>query len=183
MAQAEDYLAKQACPHWSRQGQSCLLSQGGVYLPVMEHIGVYCEGGNFTSCAHYMEKVLHADTGAAVDKSQNRRKHRRVPARFSFRLTERTSDALALDNLVDNVATTVDLSSGGIRFESYRALPKGAEVSFALDGTFSNPPLYGTGQVKWCRSLDDAPLYHAGISFSDKVVGAAVRERLGLSAS
>ena len=183
MAQAEKHLTKQVCPHWSRQDRSCLLSQGGLYLPVTEHVTVYCEGGNFTSCSQYMGQVLHSDTDASVDKSMNRRKHRRVPGRFSFRLAERTGDALELDKLIDDVATTVDLSAGGIRFESYRALSQGTEVFFSLNGNFSSPPLRGTGQVKWCRPLDNAPLYHAGISFSDKAIGAAISQRLGLVVS
>jgi hypothetical protein len=183
MAQAEDYLKEQACPHWSRKDQSCLLSHEGLYLPVKEHIGVYCEGGNFTSCTQYMGQALHSDTGEIVDNRLNRRKYRRVPGRFSFRLAERTDDSLELDKLIDDVATTVDLSPGGIRFESYRALPKGAEVFFSLNGEFSDPPLRGAGQVKWCHSLENAPLYHAGIAFSDKAVGTAIRDRLGLVVS
>jgi hypothetical protein len=124
-----------------------------------------------------MEHALQADSDYTEYANQNRRQHRRVPCRYSFRLAERKGSE-DLDRLLDDVATTVDLSSGGIRFESYRALPQGVEVYFSLNGEFSKTPLQGTGQVKWCRSLDDAPLYHAGIAFSDKAVGAAVRERL-----
>ena len=182
MAQLPNNQNGHACPHWSLQSRSCRASHGGLYLPVLEHVEIYCEGGNFGSCYQYMEETLRADFAAAEEVKRNRRRHRRVPCRYSFRLAERKDNA-GLDRLFDDVATTVDLSSGGIRFESYRALPQGVEVSFSLNGEFSSVPLKGTGQVKWCRSLEDAPLYHAGIAFSDKAVGAAVRERLSAAIS
>lgn len=180
MAQAVYHFSKQVCPHWSRQDRSCLLSQDGLYLPVTEHVEIYCEGGNYSSCTYYMGKAIDSDTGVVEGKGLNRRHYRRVPGRFSFRLAECAGDDL--DRLIDDAAITVDLSRGGIRFESYRALSEGAEVLFSLNGDFSNVPLRGIGQVKWCRSLENAPIYHAGISFSDNVVADAISNRFNLSA-
>lgn len=181
MAQAESCFSKQVCPHWSQQDRSCLLSQKGLYLPVTEHVGIYCEGGNYSSCSQYMRQALCPATGAVVDQAVNRRRHPRVPGRFFFRLVESPAEE-DLNRLIDDAAITVDLSRGGIRFESYRALPEGAEILFSLNGDFSNVPLRGLGKVKWCRSLDDAPLYHAGISFVDTAIADAIGARFNLSA-
>jgi hypothetical protein len=171
--------SQQVCPHWSAKDRSCLLSQRGLYLPVAEHIEIYCEGGNFSSCSQYMAQTFPPEGAPFSDNVVDHRRFRRVPGRFSFRLAERAGDSL--NQLIDDAATTVDFSPGGIRFESYRSLHRGAEVLFSLNGDFSDAPLQGIGRVKWCRSLENAPLYHAGIAFADPAVAAAISERLGLS--
>ena len=181
MAQAESCFSKQVCPHWSQQDRSCLLSQKGLFLPVTEHVEIYCEGGNYSSCSQYMGQVLRPPAGTVIDQGVNRRRHPRVPGRFFFRLAESSAEE-DLNRLIDDAAITVDLSRGGIRFESYRALPEGAEILFSLNGDFSSVPLRGRGRVKWCRSLDDAPLYHAGISFVDTALADAIGDRFNLSA-
>lgn len=148
-------------------------------MPVAEHIEIYCEGGNFSSCSQYMAQAAPPVGSSFPDDAVNHRRFRRVPGRFSFRLAERAGDAL--NQLIDDAATTVDLSPGGIRFESYRSLQQGAEVIFSLNGDFSDTPLRGIGRVKWCHSLENAPLYHAGIAFADPRVARAIRKRLGIS--
>lgn len=166
------------CPHWSAGDRNCLLSNSGLYLPVQEHVDIYCEGGNFLSCSQF---IAHAGAGrgTASDRGVNHRRFSRVPGRFSFRLAEREQDNVS--RIIDDAATTVDLSPGGIRFESYRSLEQGTEVLFSLNGDFSDVPLRGSGEVKWCRSLENAPLYHAGIAFADSEVARAIRERFGLA--
>jgi len=169
------------CPHWSARDRSCLLCQCGLYLPVTEHIEIYCEGGNFPSCSQYMAQAVPSRGLDSTGQVVNHRRFRRVPGRFSFRLAERAAGAL--NQLIDDAATTVDLSPGGIRFESYRSLEQGTEVLFSLNGDFSSAPLHGIGQVKWCHSLEDAPLYHAGIAFADPAVARAIQKRLGVTAA
>jgi len=167
------------CPHWSAGDRNCLLSHSGLYLPVQEHVDIYCEGGNFLSCSQF---IAHAGAGrgAVTDSGVNHRRFPRIPGRFSFRLAEWEQDNVS--RIIDDAATTVDLSPGGIRFESYCALPEGVEIIFSLNGDFSDVPLRGRGEVKWCRSLENAPLYHAGIAFADPEVVRAIRERFGLAA-
>ncbi|HHD56101.1 MAG TPA: PilZ domain-containing protein [Desulfobulbaceae bacterium] len=167
------------CPHWAKDDSSCLLSQSGLYLPVAEHIEIYCEGGNFLSCSQY---ITHAgsDENDVFSQPANQRRYQRIPGRFSFRLAEREQDDV--NRIIDDAATTIDLSPGGIRFESYRSLRKGSRVIFSLNGDFSEMPLRGVGLVKWCHSLENAPLYHAGIAFADPGVARAIRKRLGISA-
>ena len=164
------------CPHWAADKRNCLLSQHGLYLPVQEHIDSYCEGGNFLSCSQYIACVQTPEK-AKPEEVVNQRRFPRIPARFSFRLAEHAGDNL--NWIIDDAATTVDLSPVGIRFECYRSLQQGKEVFFSLNGDFSDAPLRGSGEVKWCRSLENAPLYHAGIAFTDPDVARAVRKRLG----
>ena len=166
------------CPHWDRDNRRCLLSCSGLYLPVQGHIDIYCRGGNYGSCSRFIDRV-EVDKATSTDHGENLRRFSRVPARFSFRLAAR--EAEDVNRIIDDAATTVDLSPGGIRCESYHALQQGAEVLFFLNGDFSEPPLQGIGQVKWCHSLENAPLYHAGIAFADPEVARAIRKRLGIT--
>jgi len=166
------------CPHWAKDGSSCLLNQSGLYLPVAEHSEIYCEGGNFPSCSQFMTYANAAENDSSAIPV-NQRRHPRIPGRFSFRLAEREKDSV--NRIIDDAATTVDFSLGGIRFESYRSLQQGAEIIFSLNGDFSGTPLQGTGTVKWCRSLENAPLYHAGIAFTDPAVATVISERLGVA--
>ncbi len=165
------------CPHWEQDDRRCLLSCSGLYLPVQEHIDIYCQGGNYGSCSQFINGADVDDT-ASVAHGLNLRRYSRVPARFSFRLA--ACETEGVNRILDDAATTVDLSPGGIRCESYRSLEKGARVMFSLNGEFSDPPLQGIGQVKWCHSLENAPLYHAGIAFADPAVARAIRKRLGI---
>lgn len=167
---------REVCPSWSFATKSCLSTKSGLYLPVAQHIEIYCEGGGYPSCPQFIKQAFSSEL-ANGDKA-NRRHCRRVPGRFFTRLTERTNDALS--RVVEDAAVTVDLSAGGIRFELCQSLAEGSEIEFSLDGDFSDTPLHGAGQVKWCRSLESAPLYHAGISFADKAIASAVSDRLGL---
>ncbi len=167
------------CPHWAPDDRRCLLSCSGLYLPVQEHIDIYCRGGNYASCSQFINCVDVDNKNTADHQGVNLRRFSRVPARFSFRLAAREADDV--NRIIDDAATTVDFSPGGIRFESYRSLEKGARVIFSLNGEFAEPPLQGIGQVKWCHSLENAPLYHAGIAFADPEVAHAIRKRLGIT--
>ena len=170
---------KVSCPYWSISSKNCLYSKGGLYLPVTEHIRTYCQTPNYLLCPQFEGKAFTRSTGLLGEDAINRRDHERIPGRFAFKL----SGCLKDDDLVpllDDSASTVDISPGGIRFESYREIPVDALVSFSLIADSEDQPLEGIGRVKWCKSLDNAPVYHAGIAFTDKSVPSAVRNRLGL---
>ena len=166
------------CPHWAQDDRRCLLSCSGLYIPVQEHIDIYCRGGNYACCSQFIN-CLAVDNKNTADQGLNLRRFSRIPARFSFRLA--ASEEEDVNRIIDDAATTVDFSPGGIRFESYRSLKKGARVTFSLNGDFAEPPLHGIGQVKWCYSLENSPIYHAGIAFADPDVAGAIRRRLGLA--
>lgn len=165
-----------SCPSWSLTSRSCLSSKSGLYLPVAEHVAIYCQGGGYSSCPQYIQQAYRDEL--ADEQHGNRRHFRRVPGRFFTRLTERTKSSL--DRVIEDAAITVDLSAGGIRFELCQPLPEGTEILFSLNGDFSDTPLHGTGQVKWCRSLDNAHIFHAGISFVDQSIAGAIGDRLGV---
>ena len=171
--------AEGSCPYWSISNRSCLYGKGGIYLPVTEHIHTYCQTPNYLSCPQLEGQPFAGSLGLPKDEFQNRRGYKRVPGRFVLRLLGRIKDE-DLVSVLDDQACTVDISPGGIRFESFREVPVDSLVSFSLVADSFEDPLEGVGRVKWCISLENAHVFHAGIAFTDTSVPSAVRNRLGL---
>jgi len=172
-----------ACPHWSRTTRNCLLCKGGLFLPVAEHVATYCQTGNFTSCPQFLEAMTGGTPpGSEAGQAENRRRYERIPARLSFRLSEFLAEE-SLENLIDDSACTVDLSPGGIRFESHRCLSVDSLVRFFITDESSINSYCGTGRVRWCCSLDKAPLFHVGVAFADNGLAPVIRKQIGLHRS
>lgn len=179
---AQNPSCEKVCPHWSPASRSCLLSRGGLYLPVSDHVETYCRTENYLSCPQFVSGGLVVD--AAVDDSvatgAERRMYVRVPGRFLLRIAHHANGD-SVDEVIDDSASTVDISLGGVRVESYRKLPVDSLVTFSLNGDFFSEPVKGVGRVTWCRSLEQAPLYHAGLAFEDVRLASMLEKRLGLA--
>jgi len=168
-----------SCPYWSISTRSCLYGKGGIYLPVIEHVQTYCQTLNYPSCPLLEGQSFVNVQGMTKDEFLNRRGHERVPGRFALRVSGCLKDT-DLVSLLDDQACTVDISPGGIRFESFREVTVDSLVSFSIVAESFDEPLQGVGRVKWCMSLENAPVFHAGIAFTDTSVPSTVRNRLGL---
>jgi hypothetical protein len=176
------------CPYWSESTKSCLSSKQGLYLPVPDHIHTYCRTGNHPFCPQFEQQdtdllEYQNGSGKVADRRERKEADRRGCARISGSYSLQLAELQEDDNstsLLDKKATTVDLSVGGIRLQTHCELPVNSMVSFSLNGT-SDAPVQGIGQVKWCRSLDDGSVYHAGIVFTDSSISGAMRRYLGNS--
>lgn len=185
------------CPYWSDSTKSCLVSKQGLYLPVPEHIHTYCRTGNHLFCPQFEQQdadlpEYNNDSGKVADrrerkvvadrrdrKAADRRECARISGSYSLQLSGLQEDGNT-SFLLDKKATTVDLSVGGIRLQTHCELPVNSMVSFFLNSA-SGPPVQGIGQIKWCRSLEDDSVYHAGIVFTDGFTSGAMRRYLGSS--
>ncbi len=169
------------CPHWSTLTQNCLVNAGGLYIPVSQHIKMYCRASIYEACPQF---IRNDDTSAEAEINSlirnTRRIHERVPGRYGIRIAECNDKGLA-HTVIDESASTIDLSPGGIRLETYRELPVNSVVAFALGEDFLTPECSGIGQVKWCKSLDNAPVFHAGLAFLDKGVASTVSQYIGVA--
>jgi hypothetical protein len=177
MAQQESVLATQTCPYWSDQARNCNLVTDGLYLPVSSFVEVYCEGGNYSSCGRYIDQEAIFGDKVSVEVGgidMNRRRDPRIPRRFRLQLLDCSNG----EQFLDDTMMTVDISRGGMRFESRRSLPQGARILFSLDDEVLSESLQGAGHVQWCQQVDNTMFYHAGVSFSDPSLVSAVRENL-----
>jgi len=170
------------CPHHGSPVGRCVLSRGGLYVPIVEHARQFCRSDRYVSCSIFLAdgKMFEA-LGLSHDGAPaGRRQHKRFPDRISMILALMNARNEA-DSLLDDNAFTLDLSAGGMRLASHRALDVDSLVSFRFGREFRQA-LQGIGQVRWCTSPDDSPLYHAGMKFMDAGVGQAVNRYLSLAA-
>jgi hypothetical protein len=174
------------CPHWSDSTKSCLSSKQGLYLPVPEHILTYCKTSNHSFCPQFEQQSTDLPeykngSEKVADRrertSADRRKYTRISGSYPFRIAGLQEDSNTA-SLLDTKVTTVNLSAGGMRLQIPCDLPVNSMVSFSLNGS-SGPPIQGIGQIKWCRSFEDSPVYHAGIVFTDNVSSGVVSCYLG----
>ena len=175
---------KLACPHFSAAKKCCLLNKGGLFIPVADHIQIYCQTCNFRSCQQLLdyEAQLTKAEKDGDEKDTNRRRYERTPGRYYMRLSEYKPNEM-MEVPIDDYASTIDLSPGGMRLESNLSLEPDTLISFYMDESFSIKNLRGVGKVRWCRSLTNTPLYHAGLDFIDQKTSNKIREHLGLSVS
>ena len=169
----------QVCPFWLDAGQSCSLYEEGLFLPRREHIHLFCRHNNYLSCNHYAGSVRFVSRKPVVQNQDNKRRSRRVPIRVNLHLVN--PDCEGVLQVIDDAAQTVDISGLGLRLESRAPMQLGVFIEFFLGReTASSPLLRGTGQVKWCHSLDNAPLYHTGIVFTDDTLAKALQNRFDI---
>ena len=162
------------CPSWSFSTKSCLLSTDGLYLPVADHVSLYCEGGGYLFCPQ--AAGLNTKHGAKNRTLSERRKSRRTPARLFARI----SDSLqSIEHVgAEGAAITVDLSNQGFRVELCSPLTEGTTIHFSLEDESTSSPVHGTGLVKWCHSMENAALFHAGIMVTDRTSASEIRQRI-----
>jgi c-di-GMP-binding flagellar brake protein YcgR len=61
--------------------------------------------------------------------------------------------------------TTVDISSGGIRFESDEEIPEGTILAIELEATVFPSPIIAVGKAVWCSKQEKKDKYDVGVEF------------------
>ena len=178
----QNYSAKK-CPYWiNGDGSECKMTKGGLFLPMPDHISIFCTTSRFTQCHQYIrgEELLQetARKFGCVDE-EGRRKYRRVADRFQLTLSSCDEDMNPAE-ILDDKAFTVDLSLGGIRLETRRQVQPSGIVAFSFGSDFSIPDLSGTAEVRWCEPDHDKDGFVAGLEFSDCRMSQAIGSHMGL---
>lgn len=176
-------LTKEQCPYWSSQNShECKMTKGGLYIPMPEHVDMFCSKPRYTSCHQYLRGCdLMRETakryGFIID--EGRRKYRRVSDKVFLSLSSCDANRNVLE-LLDDKAFTIDLSLGGMRLESSKIITKDSCVAFQFSPDFSRPSLFGTGKVKWCKPADNSDHFQVGVAFTDFELTQAIGSHLGL---
>lgn len=157
--------SRQACPFWIDIDQCCSLYKEGLFLPGSGHVRLFCRHENYSSCSHYIKSAQFDKNCSAGKNRVNKRQVTRQPIRLACSLYVPASDGLT--RYVDDTALTVDVSEAGLRIESRTPIKVGTKVHFSLrPDRPTSRSIKGSGHIKWCHSLENAPLYHAGIAFA-----------------
>jgi len=156
-------MQKKQCPCWSsdRNGE-CAITEGGVYIPLHQHIMVFCQSSNFIHCTRYIsgrELVMNKEI-------LERRKFRRYEKNFNIAID--VCDAKDSSSVMSNYKVrTLDVSLYGMKIESPEKIPADTIVGFQLDPDISSEFLAGSGSVKWCRPQTDSGKFEFGLAFYD----------------
>ncbi len=170
------------CPY-SSLNSDCLMTVGGVYLPLPEHVETFCKTVNYSKCYHYIvgcEEIKNA-APKIEDGVVNRRRYRRVMERIPIMLSEDMGEGLSVDVIDDN-AYTFDISMGGVGLVTKRKISPDTKVKFTLMDTGENAPIIGAGIVQWSKSdSQNSDVFLSGLSFTDRACQHTVGRRMWAS--
>ncbi|MBW1635937.1 MAG: PilZ domain-containing protein [Deltaproteobacteria bacterium] len=159
----------------------CKLCNDGLFIPLEDHINIYCKTANYPQCLQYS---LYADAGSSSPAGddytlKNRRQFPRTEVQHRITLIKYTqSGEIATHYPV--TAKTLDVGAGGMQITITDPLAPDTEVQFAFDDSFPKPLQSGTGRIEWCNRMVDGSAYHAGLSFKEKEISRAMEFYLGL---
>ncbi|OGQ95793.1 MAG: hypothetical protein A2521_01130 [Deltaproteobacteria bacterium RIFOXYD12_FULL_57_12] len=148
-------------------GRACQLATGGIYLPLPRHRELYCDSADFANCPHYKadsrSETQKTETAAPAADS-GRRRFTRTHRQALLFLAGCDEDGQMV-TILENGARLVDLSRGGMRIESRRALPADSLVAFTFGADFAKPGLSGLGRVCWLSPPSEQGVHQAGLAF------------------
>lgn len=167
------------CPYWCSSGQDCRMSQGGVYLPMPEHISLFCRSKSFVQCHQYAigcEAIRTAIEQCECVDRENRRKFQRIKEEVPVSVT--VADTAGDIQFVIG-AITLDMSLEGIRLQTHEELLPESKVFFAFDDDFSVPNWKGLGEVRWTEKDEATNLFESGMVVTDNNSCHAIGQHIG----
>ena len=171
-----------ACPFWAPDSMKCRLCNDGLFIPLEDHINIYCKTANHPQCLQYS---LYAEASLkSGEKSgyplKNRRKHPRIEVQHRITLIRFTQSGEIAAHY-PATAKTLDVGAGGMQLTIADPLPRDAQIQFAFDDSFPKPLQSGTGRIEWCNKMPGGSAYHAGLSFKGKEIKRAMEFYLGVN--
>lgn len=169
------------CPFWSELSAKCRVCKGGLFIPLDNHIELYCKTTDYPLCLQYdVHKEKHFKIIDKISVSpDNRRKFVRFDVRLQITLIKHIQSG-QIGTHSSTFAKTIDLSSGGMRLITSNPLSSKSVVQFSFGDAFPISLQNCSGKVAWCNKEIDDPGYQAGISFNDDQVIEAIGLHLGL---
>ena len=177
---AIDRKHRSKCPFWSATSVKCSACNGGIFIPLDDHVEAFCKTFHFTECEEY---TLHTENQTSLEEKvrkfeENRRKYIRIES--SHRLTlVKIFESDKPESSFSTSVNTLDVCQGGMRVATEKALVGDMIVQFSFDKSFPHLLHQVTGQVEWCNKQVDEPGYQAGVSFQGDHIRKAMGRYLG----
>jgi len=171
---AHDQIEKTYCPFWSSMAQKCRISSDGLFIPLDDHIDVYCTTKDYPMCLQYSMSNEIPEVGDEADQQANRRNYPRMEAEYRVTLVKITETG-RLARHFSLPATTVDISKGGMRLATSEQLIDDTRIAFSFIDNMPKDLRSGIAKIKWSRRNEATGVYHAGLAFEDppsKAIGA-----------
>jgi len=171
------------CPYWDLvTKQDCRMTKGGLYIPLPEHIEIYCSTTHFIQCHQYLRGKELLSEAAAAERffEDSRRRHRRIKERLPVSIIACDSMGKLLGDQPEDTST-LDLSIGGMCLKSKRKRQSDELLLLKLMPEESESALTGIGKVKWCNSIEESSYYQVGIAFQTRETSRAIGRYLDFS--
>lgn len=165
-----------SCPFWSPVKRSCSIALDGLFIPTEDHIEIYCKTSDYPFCAQYNGQL---DSGVPACSINDRRHFGRYIS--SHRITLVKTNDSHEQTPVTVLATTIDLSEGGIRVFSAENLTEATTLHFSLDENFPEQLQSGVAEIKWCLPQISSNGFQAGLAFKDDAFITAMSSYLEAS--
>jgi hypothetical protein len=169
------------CPFWSPVEKTCKMQAIGIFIPLDDHIEIYCKRPEHILCQQYrLGQTANQETGDAEGKTRagNRRQFPRVMTHHPLTLV-RLSDSGQVVCHRPSRASTIDISSGGMRLTTRELLMHDSIIQFHFKGSLPSPLKSGLAKVKWCEPSGNDLEYHAGLAFQNDEIIQAMDSYLG----
>lgn len=158
------------------------MTKGGLYIPLPEHIEIFCCTSNFSECHHYINglALLSEMSAAKVSYEESRRRHRRIKDQLPVSLIRCDDAGHSQADAPHQHAMTVDLSIGGMCLKSSSEIHTNELLLLQLEAKAEQTALSGLADVKWCSPINESSEYLVGLAFRNIETGLAIGRQVGL---
>lgn len=173
----DDQAENTCCPFWSNLAQKCRISSDGLFIPLDDHIDIYCTTADYPMCLQYS---MNNDIPEIIDdlpERENRRNSPRIEAQYRVTLVKITETGRLAKHFSLH-ATTVDISRGGMQLTTSEQLIDDTRIAFSFIDNLPRGLQAGIAKIKWSKKNEGTGAYHAGLAFEDPP-GRAVGAYLG----
>ncbi len=166
------------CKFWSASEHTCKVCNSGLFIPLDDHIEIYCKTPEHVLCIQYNMNVQTANKEEKWT-SVNRRRHMRVNERQQITMVRLNESGNVVSHLPEK-ANVLDLSMGGMRVNSRELLMHDSIVQFTFSGD-DIPTTMQTGiaKVRWSFPINNDALYQVGLAFQNERTMKAIGRHLG----
>lgn len=165
---SDDTKVNEHCPFWSTFALKCRLCNSGLFIPLDDHIEVYCTTPEYPVCLQYnmnSNDQAQAQANSKIEERiQNRRAFQRLERNFRVTLVKMTETGQIAKHFSLH-ANTLDISRGGMRLTTTERLIDDTRIAFSFVDVFPDELQSGTATIKWCRQEEEAGLFQAGLAF------------------
>lgn len=168
------------CPFWSPITKSCKVQATGLFIPLNDHIEMYCKCPEHVLCQQYR---VSQDTGQETEKAGpeikagNRRQYPRIKSNHQLTLVRLSNSGHVISH--SSRASLLDLGSGGMCLTTREMLMNDSMIQFHFKNSFPSSQKSGLAKVKWCVPADNDLEYHVGLAFQNDQVIQAMGDYLG----
>ena len=157
------------------------MTKGGVYLPMPEHMILFCRSKCFVQCHQYTvgcESIREAVARYEYAEADSRRKFHRIKEEVPVSVA--VVDSAFGESHEAIGATTLDMSLDGIRIQSHEELHPDLKVFFSFNDEFSVPNWKGLGEIRWTKKAVVKDMFESGVVITDNESYHAVGQHIGI---